>query len=213
MKELWSSQNRFLAAFALCTLCLLNLGFCWSLNDEGVALLKFKQEIVSDPHGALSNWIDEIGVENPCSWSGVGCSKGYVVDLNLKDLCLRGTLSPQIGTLIHLKSLILRNNLFSGVIPEEITYIKGLEVLDFGYNNFSGQIPCSLGNNFSMTLLLLDNNERISHICPEIYELQKLSEVQVEEELLSRSKEAACESLFTPWYIQSIHCLLTCLDS
>ncbi|KAL1544789.1 non-specific serine/threonine protein kinase [Salvia divinorum] len=199
MKELWRCENRFLAAFALCNLCLLNLSFCWSLNDEGVALLKLKQEIVSDPHGALSNWIDEIGVENPCSWSGVGCSKGYVVDLNLKDLCLRGTLSPHIGILIHLKSLILRNNSFSGVIPEEITYIKGLEVLDFGYNNFSGQLPCSLGNNFSMTLLLLDNNERISHISPEIYELQKLSEGQVEEELLSRSKEAACESLFTSW--------------
>ncbi|KAG6395403.1 hypothetical protein SASPL_146048 [Salvia splendens] len=199
MKVFWRSKNLFLAAFALCCLFLLNFSFCCSLNHEGVALLKFKEEIVSDPHGALSNWIDEIGLENPCSWSGVGCSKGYVVDLNLKDLCLRGTLSPHIGILSHLKSLILRNNSFSGGIPEEITHIKGLEVLDVGYNNFSGKLPCSLGNNFSMTLLLLDNNESISDISPEVYELQKLSEAQVEEGLLSRSNEAACESLLTPW--------------
>ncbi|KAL1535485.1 non-specific serine/threonine protein kinase [Salvia divinorum] len=199
MKEFWRSKNRFLAAFAICSLFLLNFSFCRSLNHEGVALLKFKEEIVSDPHGALSNWIDEIGLENPCSWSGVGCSKGYVVDLNLKDLCLRGTLSPHIGILIHLKSLILRNNSFTGVIPEEITHIKGLEVLDVGYNNFSGKLPCSLGNNFSMTLLLLDNNERISDISPEVYELQKLSEAQVEEGLLSRSNEANCESLLMSW--------------
>ncbi|KAH6837369.1 hypothetical protein C2S53_010771 [Perilla frutescens var. hirtella] len=199
MKLFWRSRNHFLAAFAVCSLFLLNFGFCWSLNDEGVALLKFKDRILSDPHGGLSNWIDEVGVENPCSWFGVGCSQGFVVDLNLKDLCLRGTLSPHIGNLIHLKSLTLRNNSFSGVIPEEITYIKGLEVLDVGCNNFSGQLPARLGNNFSMTLLLLDNNECLSDISPEIYELQKLSEVQVEEDLISRSKEASCDSLFISW--------------
>lgn len=199
MKEFWRSWNRLLVAFAVCSLYLLNFSFCWSLNDEGAALLKFKERIVVDPHGALSNWVDEIGVENPCSWFGVGCSDGYVVDLNLRDLCLRGTLSPHIGHLIHLKSLILRNNSFSGVIPEEITDIKGLEVLDVGYNNFSGQLPCRLGHNLSMTLLLLDNNECISNISPEVYELQKLSEVQVEEELLSRSKEKSCDNLINSW--------------
>ena len=44
------------------------------------------------------------------------------------------------------------------MIPEEITHIKGLEVLDVGYNNFSGKLPGSLGNNFSMTLLYVGLN-------------------------------------------------------
>lgn len=47
----------------------------------GVALLRFKENVMSDPFGALSNWIDEVGTDSPCSWFGVGCSQGYVVAL------------------------------------------------------------------------------------------------------------------------------------
>lgn len=47
----------------------------------GKALLKFKQGIVNDPFGALSNWVnDEIAV-NHCTWFGVDCSDGRVVVL------------------------------------------------------------------------------------------------------------------------------------
>ncbi|XP_073156072.1 inactive receptor-like serine/threonine-protein kinase At2g40270 isoform X2 [Henckelia pumila] len=108
-----------------------------------VALLKFKERVVSDPYGALWNWRYEKGVNTPCSWLGVGCSEGYhVVVLNLKNLCLSGTLSPDIGYLVHAKFIILRNNSFSGAIPREIVDLKDLEVLDLSYNNFSGQLPC-----------------------------------------------------------------------
>lgn len=48
---------------------------------------------------------------------------------------------------------ILRNNTFSGVIPEEIGGLKELEVLDLGYNNFSGPLPFKLGNNLSLAVL------------------------------------------------------------
>ncbi|KAL0317043.1 UNVERIFIED_CONTAM: protein MALE DISCOVERER 2 [Sesamum angustifolium] len=81
MKEFWRSRSRLAAAFPVFCLYLLNLSSCWSLNDEGAALLRFKERILSDPHGALSNWIDEVGVESPCSWFGVECSEGYVVVL------------------------------------------------------------------------------------------------------------------------------------
>ncbi|KAK6122020.1 hypothetical protein DH2020_044238 [Rehmannia glutinosa] len=195
MKEFWRSTSRVLAALVISCFYLLNSNFCWSLNDEGVALLRFKEKVINDPHGALSNWRDEIGVENPCSWFGIECFEGYVVALNLKDLCLSGTLGPDMGDLVHVKSIILRNNSFSGVIPEKIVNLKELEVLDLGYNNFSGQIPCQLGNNFSMTILLLDNNELLGGRHPEIYELQKLSEVQVEDLLSSATRASSCNEL------------------
>ncbi|KAL7107604.1 hypothetical protein ACP275_06G065600 [Erythranthe tilingii] len=200
MIELWRSRSRALSAFLVCCLFLLNDSFCLSLNHEGVALLRFKEEIESDPHGALSNWIDEVGVETPCSWFGVQCSQGYVVILNLKNLCLQGTLTPHIGNLIHMKSIMLRNNSFSGLVPEEIVNLKELEVLDIGYNNFSGLFPCDLGNNLSLTILLLDNNELLRSTRPEIYLLQKLSEAQVEDSLLSASKHSpSCNSLLMSW--------------
>ncbi|XP_073306399.1 probable inactive receptor-like protein kinase At3g56050 isoform X2 [Primulina huaijiensis] len=181
MEGLRRSQSYLLAAIPMCFLFLLNSTFCWSLNDEGVALLKFKEKVVTDPYGALSNWRYEKGVETPCSWVGVGCSEGYVVVLNLKDLCLNGTLSPDIGYLVRVKFIILRNNSFSGAIPREIVDLKDLEVLDLSHNNISGQHPCGLGHNLCTGILLLDNNEILDRTQNEIYEPEKLSKVQAED--------------------------------
>lgn len=181
-------MKRFLLeASLICCLHLLNLNSCCPLNDEGVALLRLKERVTSDPNGALSNWIDEIGVETPCCWFGVECSEGHVVALNLKDLCLRGTLAPEIGNLVHVKFIILRNNSFSGVIPEEFANLKQMQVLDLGYNYFSGQFPVHLGNYFSTSIILLDNNELLSSRIHGTYKLQKLSEVRVDDNLLPKT--------------------------
>ncbi|CAI9091762.1 OLC1v1026871C1 [Oldenlandia corymbosa var. corymbosa] len=177
--------DRFHVVLVLLVLVLhQNLNCCFSLNDEGLALLKFREGVVSDPFGGLSTWNDEVGVVTPCSWSGIECADGYVVSLNLKDLCLRGSIAPVLANLIHIKSIILRNNSFYGTIPEDITKLKELEVLDLGYNNLSGALPPELGNNLSLTILLLDNNGLFNCLSPEIYELQMLSEAQVDENLL-----------------------------
>ncbi|CAI9782279.1 unnamed protein product [Fraxinus pennsylvanica] len=106
---------------------------------------------------------------------------------NLKDLCLRGTLAPDPRNLVHVKYMILRNNSCSGLIQEEIAKLNELEVLDLGYNNFSGQLPCHFINNFSIAIFLLDNNVLLGNMHPEIYERQKLSEVQVDGRLLQES--------------------------
>lgn len=166
-----------------------NFSFCWSLNDEGLALLRFRERVVSDPFGALTNWNDDVGVVNPCSWRGIECSDGNVVSLNLKDLCLGGTIAPDLGNLIHIKSIILRNNSFSGIIPGDIAKLQELEVLDLGCNNFSGPLPSDLSNNLSLAILLLDNNELVSCLSPEIYELRMLSEIQVDENQLSNARK------------------------
>ncbi|XP_052311404.1 inactive receptor-like serine/threonine-protein kinase At2g40270 isoform X3 [Populus trichocarpa] len=169
-----------------------NLILCFSLNDEGMALLKLREGIVSDPYGALKSWKMDFGVINPCSWFGVECSyDGKVVVLNLKDLCLEGTLAPEIANLVHIKSIILRNNSFSGIIPEGVGELKELEVLDFGYNNFSGPLPPDLGSNPSLAILLLDNNERLRSLSSEIQHLETLSEFQVDENELSNAAKGS----------------------
>ncbi|PON35445.1 LRR domain containing protein [Parasponia andersonii] len=153
-------------------LFLQNLSLCWSLNDEegngtfavkgvynmfaghaGLALFKFREKVVTDPFGALSNWNKDCVENNPCSWFGVHCSAGKVVALILRDLCLEGTLAPELGELVHLKSITLRNNSFYGKIPKEIGELKGLEVLDLGYNNFSGSSSSAFSHNLSLTTL------------------------------------------------------------
>ncbi|XVF40774.1 hypothetical protein PTKIN_Ptkin01aG0142800 [Pterospermum kingtungense] len=106
---------------------------CWSLNEEGLALLRLRDRVVNDPFGALSDWKEEDGEFDHCSRFGVECFDGKVIVLNLKDLCIEGTLAPELGTLAHIKSI------------------------------------------------LLDNNEFLSSFSPEIYQLQKILETQVDE--------------------------------
>ncbi|KAL7233335.1 hypothetical protein ACSBR1_017045 [Camellia fascicularis] len=65
--------------------------------------------------------------------------------MNLKDLCLEGTLAPELGKLTYIK---LMGN-YSGEIGE----LKELEVLDLGHNNFSGPFPSNFGNNMSLSIL------------------------------------------------------------
>ncbi|KAH1226659.1 Protein MALE DISCOVERER 2 [Glycine max] len=181
----------------LLVLCLLfqNFSLCCSLNEEGKALLKFKQGIVNDPFDALSNWVNDEVEVNPCNWFGVECSDGRVVVLNLKDLCLEGNLVPELANLVHIKSIILRNNSFHGIIPQGIAHLNEMEVLDLGYNNFSGPLPTDLGNNIPLTILLLDNNDHLCGFSPEINELKMVSEYQVDENQLSSAEKVPIRSI------------------
>ncbi|OMO65209.1 hypothetical protein COLO4_31448 [Corchorus olitorius] len=70
-----------------------------------------------------------------------------------------GTLAPQLASYSHKVYYILRNNSFTGIIPEGIIELKELEVLDLGYKNRSRSFPPELGSNLSLTILLLDHNE------------------------------------------------------
>ncbi|KAE9587729.1 putative protein kinase RLK-Pelle-LRR-VI-2 family [Lupinus albus] len=158
----FKDQNGFFYLLSLCVL-LQSFGFCCSLNEEGKALLKLKQRIVSDPFGALSNWVDDEVTVDPCNWLGVECSEGRVIVLNLKNHCLGGSLAPELANLVNIKSIILRNNSFYGIIPGGIVQLKELEVLDLGYNNFSGRLPTTT----SLTTLLLDNNYLLGSLSPE----------------------------------------------
>ncbi|XP_071935716.1 probable inactive receptor-like protein kinase At3g56050 isoform X2 [Coffea arabica] len=175
------------------------MSFSWSLNNEGLALLRFKERVVNDPFNALRSWKYIDGDLDPCSWFGVECSDGNVITLTLRDLCLEGTLAPELGQLTYLRYINLRNNSFSGIIPKEIGELKELEVLDLGYNNFTGPFPLDTGNNISLLILLLDNNEFISGLPPEINDLKVISESQVDENQISSVALASSNRLSNAW--------------
>ncbi|KAJ6804811.1 inactive receptor-like serine/threonine-protein kinase [Iris pallida] len=163
------------------------LDLCASVNGEGKALLRFRDMVENDPYGSLSNWVES--AVDPCGWYGVECSDdGAVVALNLRNLCLKGTLAPELGKLIHMKSLVLHNNSFSGTIPREIGELHKLEVLDIGHNNLSGPFPSNIGSILSLEFLVLRSNRFMGNIPPDLLELITLSELQVDEELSSLNK-------------------------
>ncbi|PRQ34593.1 putative protein kinase RLK-Pelle-LRR-VI-2 family [Rosa chinensis] len=195
--------DRFVAAVVFVLLFHHNLSFCWCLNSEGLALLRFRERVIRDPYGVLGNWNGGGGGEDddPCSWFGVECSSdGKVISLNLKDLCLGGTLAPELGKLVYIKSIILRNNSFTGKIPKEIGDLMELEVLDLGYNNFSGSFPSDFSNNLSLTTLLLDNNQFLGCLSPEVHELKMVSECQTDEsQLTDPAFGTSCMSRSISW--------------
>ncbi|KAL6962037.1 hypothetical protein U1Q18_036992 [Sarracenia purpurea var. burkii] len=63
-------------------------------------------------------------------------------------------------------ALNLSSNLFDGPIPEILSRLIGLEVLDLSNNRFSGGIPDSLAKIGSLTQLVLSNN-LLSGVIPE----------------------------------------------
>ncbi|KAK6133539.1 hypothetical protein DH2020_032668 [Rehmannia glutinosa] len=72
---------------------------------------------------------------------------------------LSGTLSPSIGNLSHLRTMLLQNNQLSGVVPAEIGKLSELQTLDLSGNQFDGEIPSSLGRLTRLSYLRLSRNK------------------------------------------------------
>ncbi|KAJ4980606.1 hypothetical protein NE237_031443 [Protea cynaroides] len=162
-------------SYFMILMLLLKISGCRSLNLEGLALLQFRAKVESDPFGVLANWNPDDN--DPCMWSGVHCVDGKVQMLDLKELSLVGTLAPELGTLSHLRFLILYKNHFSGVIPKEIERLTMLELLDLRDNNLSGNIPAKIERLLSLKRLLLSDNFQGS-IPLELMNLKLLPEQQ-----------------------------------
>ncbi|RWW88761.1 hypothetical protein BHE74_00002346 [Ensete ventricosum] len=155
------------------TLCLVPMDFLYSssatlspsgINYEVVALMAIKMEL-HDPYNVLESW--DVNSVDPCSWRMVTCSAdGYVSALGLPSQSLSGMLSPRIGNLTNLQSMLLQNNAISGPIPAEIGKLEKLQMLDLSNNQFRGTIPSSLGDLKNLNYLRLNNNS-LSGPCPD----------------------------------------------
>ncbi|KAL6633616.1 hypothetical protein ACP70R_026287 [Stipagrostis hirtigluma subsp. patula] len=126
------------------------------VNYEVQALMMIKNYL-KDPRGVLKNW-DQDSVD-PCSWTMVTCSpENLVTGLEAPSQNLSGLLSPSIGNLTNLETVLLQNNNINGLIPAEIGKLTKLKTLDLSSNHFSGEIPSSVGHLESLQYLRLNNN-------------------------------------------------------
>lgn len=159
------------------------------------------------------NWEDNSGWmvdQTPCSWYGVICQQGHVVELQLYYNRLTGFLPAEIGNLSHLKSLYLDRNQLSGPVPADIENLTELEVARLGGNQFnsippqvaeltnliylelwgnqlSGEIPNELGNLSRLQQLKLSDNQFSGDIPPELGSLTDLSQLDLSHNQLSGS--------------------------
>ncbi|KAG2702594.1 hypothetical protein I3843_06G090800 [Carya illinoinensis] len=147
------------------------------VNYEVLALMGIKDSL-EDPHNLLENW-DETAVD-PCSWTMVTCSPdGLVISLGTPSQNLSGSLSPNIGNLKNLQSVLLQNNNISGPIPSEIEKLQKLRTLDLSNNNFTGQLPNNLLHLKNLQYLRLNNNSLSGVIPPALANMTQLSFVDL----------------------------------
>jgi len=105
--------------------------------------------------------------------------------LDLSYIGVTGEIPPEIGNLINLDSLILKENQFSGIIPSEIGSLINLTNLDLGGNQLSGEIPAEIGLLTNLDILDLAGNQLAGTIPPEIGELENLTELELGGNLIS----------------------------
>ena len=66
-------------------------------------LLAFKNGL--DDHDGIDDWSND---SSPCQWKGVECNGAVVVSISLLNIGLQGKISPQLGFLMHMETLKLK---------------------------------------------------------------------------------------------------------
>ncbi|KAL6542774.1 hypothetical protein OROHE_010294 [Orobanche hederae] len=142
------------------------------VNFEVAALMSVKRAMRDENH-VLDGW--DINSVDPCTWNMVGCSpEGFVISLETSK-GLSGTISPSIGNLTLLRTMLLHDNQLSGVVPAEIGKLPELQTLDLSGNRFDGEIPSSLGRLTRLNFMKLSRNKLSGQIPGDVASLAGLS--------------------------------------
>ncbi|RYR16201.1 hypothetical protein HN873_049819 [Arachis hypogaea] len=134
------------------------------IESERQALLSLKRGFdLTHDDDWLSSWGDGEQQKDCCNWEGVTCSNhtGHVLMLHLQgDGYTRGSISPSLGELHHLKYLDLSGHHFTHTpsIPPFIASLTFLTHLYLSFCSFGGNIPPQLGNLIFLEYLDLGGN-------------------------------------------------------
>ncbi|KAL3533016.1 hypothetical protein ACH5RR_006537 [Cinchona calisaya] len=135
------------------------------ITGDQASLLAFKAGIFFDPKNALETWNASSGV-HVCNWLGVHCDKksGRIIELDLSQYSLHGTISPFLSNLSYLEILDLSENVFEGNIPQELGSLSQLKQLSLSSNLLEGNIPSQLGSLHQLVYLDLGSNRLTGEI-------------------------------------------------
>ncbi len=187
----------FLAIFPIAVIALLSVAAHAAVpSSEREALIALYDSTDGDHWVASTNWRKETGESNDpgteCTWFGVTCDaeETTVLQLDLEQNGLVGTLPPELANLVHLQFLSFYTFSFSGVptppapndltgpIPPEWGNLSDLRELDLGASGWgdglTGTIPPELGNLTKLEFLSLGGNHLSGPIPPELGNLGNL---------------------------------------
>ncbi|KAF7052367.1 hypothetical protein CFC21_060478 [Triticum aestivum] len=101
---------------------------------------------------------------DPCSYQpGVVCDSGKnITSLNFAKMGLNGSISPSIGKIATLETLLLSDNNITGTVPKELAELPALKKVNLSNNNLYGKLPEFRKN----VLVILDGNPNFGKPAP-----------------------------------------------
>ncbi len=113
-----------------------------------------------------NGWITKRRFNEPINtWYGIALDiNGCVIQINLNNNNLKGSLPTEIGNLGALSRLFLFSNELSGELPTSLGNLTELLELNVEGNFFTGSIPSTLGNLNKLGMLVLGDNALTGHV-------------------------------------------------
>ncbi|XP_022861481.1 leucine-rich repeat receptor-like serine/threonine-protein kinase BAM3 [Olea europaea var. sylvestris] len=168
-----------MAPFFVLILTLFSLvGTCFSssLISDFHALISLKQGFRFESNPAISSW----NSSNPtsiCSWAGIKCFQGRVISLNVSNLALYGSVSPEISRLESLMELFIDGNNFTGEI--NIENMGNLQFLNISNNQFSGNLDWNYSSLANLEVFDAYNNNFSALLPVGILDLKNLKHLDL----------------------------------
>ena len=136
------------------------------------ALIALYEAADGDNWVSNQNWLSNRPIG---TWYGVITDENdRVIELDLSDNELNGTIPSELGHLAYLEGLYLSENQLSGSIPSAISVLSNLIELNLWTNELTGPIPPELGRLANLEMLHLGKNELSGTIPPELGNLTHL---------------------------------------
>ncbi|CAN6827868.1 unnamed protein product [Brassica oleracea] len=144
-------------------------------NDETdkQALVEFQSHLTGNSRLVLASWNKSFHL---CNWTGIICGRRHkrVTGLDLSGMKLTGAISPSIGNLSFLTSLILADNSFHGSIPLEVGKLFRLQHLNLSNNVLGGGISLGIPNCSALLTNDLSSNNLEHDVPSELGSLSSL---------------------------------------
>jgi len=129
-------------------LALVALFVCAAVADDDVDAL---MDLHKSTGGASWTRKDNWGSGDKCTWFGVQCTHdppgtSQVFSVSMPNNNLKGAVPDSISKIASLKVLELNNNQLSGPIPSTLASLKFLQMVHLQHNELEGALPATIMN-------------------------------------------------------------------